>query len=88
MIEEMFFKCLLDVFWPVLPRDIFRNPIKSLWWSIFCKHSLQFSAFNYFCKKAPSWMFKWFLNSPWAIMSEVYLEHSQKSMVERFSENS
>ena len=34
MIEEMSFKCLLDVpFWIVLPRDIFRNPIKSLRWS-------------------------------------------------------
>ena len=34
---EMSSKCLLDVFWPVLPRNIFRNPIKSLWWSIFAK---------------------------------------------------
>ena len=38
MIEDMSFKCFLDVFWSVLPRDIFRNPIKSLWWSNFCEH--------------------------------------------------
>ena len=30
MIEEMSFKCLLDVpLWIVLPRDVFRNPIKT-----------------------------------------------------------
>ena len=39
------------------------------------------------CKKAASLMFKWVLNRPWA-MFEVYLEHSQKSMVESFCENS
>ena len=47
MIEEMVLKCLLDVpfwtldvtFWIVLPRDIFRNPIKSLRWSTFCEDS-------------------------------------------------
>ena len=33
-------------------------------------------------------MFKWFLNMPWAIMFEAYLEYSQKSMVESFCENS
>ena len=33
-------------------------------------------------------MFKWVLNRPWEIMSEAYLECSQKSIVERFCENS
>ena len=28
MNEDMFFKCLLDVFWTVLPRDVFVNPVK------------------------------------------------------------
>ena len=37
MIEEMSFKCVLDVFWTVLSIDVFRNPSKSLWWSIFAK---------------------------------------------------
>ena len=54
MIEKISFKYFLDVFWPVLPRDLFRNPIKSLWWSNFCKQSQRFSAVNYFYKKAPS----------------------------------
>ena len=40
----MFFKCLLNVFWTLLLRDVFRNPIKSLWWSIFAK------MVEYFCK--------------------------------------
>ena len=31
MIEEMSFKYLLDVFWPVFPRDVFRNPMKGLY---------------------------------------------------------
>ena len=44
MIEEMSFKCLLDIFWTVLPKDVFRNPIKSLWWSFFCKDIKQFLA--------------------------------------------
>ena len=57
MIEETSFKCLLDVFCPVLPRDIFRNPIQAV---------------NYFPKKAPSSMFEWDLNRPWTIMSKVY----------------
>ena len=37
MIGEMPFNFL--IFLTVLPQDIFRNPIKSLWWSIFvaCK---------------------------------------------------
>ena len=30
MIEAMSFKCLSDVFWPVLPRDVFPDPIKGL----------------------------------------------------------
>ena len=54
MIEKISFKYFLDVFWPVLPRDLFKNPIKSLWWSNFCKQSQRFSAVNYFYKKAPS----------------------------------
>ena len=33
-------------------------------------------------------MFEWVLNKPRAIMSEAYLEQSQKYMVERFCENS
>ena len=33
-------------------------------------------------------MFKWVLNRHWAIMSEEYLERSQKSMLEHFCENS
>ena len=41
MIEEMSLKYLLGVsFWTVLPRDIFRNSIKSLCWSIFEKSSI------------------------------------------------
>ena len=28
MIEDMSFKCRFDVVWTVLPRDVFRNPIK------------------------------------------------------------
>ena len=31
----MFFKCLM--FLTVLPRDVFKNPTKSLWWSFFAK---------------------------------------------------
>ena len=35
---EMSLKYILGVsFWTVLPRDVFRNSIKSLWWSIFKK---------------------------------------------------
>ena len=75
----MSFKCFLAI-----AKRLFRNPIKSLSCSIF---SNQFSAVNYFRKKAPSWIFKWVLNKPWAIMSEAYLEHSQKSMVECFCKN-
>ena len=44
MIEEVPFKCLLDVtFWTVLPGDILRNPIKSLRWRIFAKIVKDFS---------------------------------------------
>ena len=50
----MSFKCLLDIFWTVLPREAFRNPTKILWWSTFCKDIKRFLAVNYFCKKAPS----------------------------------
>ena len=35
----MSLKYLLDVFWTVLPKNVLGNPIKSLWWSIFCKDS-------------------------------------------------
>ena len=36
MIREVsFYKCLF--FFTVLPRNVFRNPVKSLWWSIFAK---------------------------------------------------
>ena len=88
---EMSFKCLLGVFWPVLPRDVFRNSIKSLSWIIFTNIVNNFQLLtivNYFCKKTSSQTFKWFLNMPWAIMFEAYLECSQKSMVESFCENS
>ena len=86
---EMSFKYLLDVpSWTVLPRDVFRNPIKSLRWGIFCEESQRFLAVNYFCKRAPSQMFKWALNRLWATMSEAYLELSQMSMVEHFCKNS
>ena len=37
MIEEMPFLCLVDAFWTVLARDVFRNPIKILWCSFFAK---------------------------------------------------
>ena len=47
MIEKISFKCL--IFLTVLPRDVFKNPTKGPWWSIFEK------IFNdYFYKKAPS----------------------------------
>ena len=39
-------------------------------------------------KNAPSYMFQWVLNRPWSIMSQAYLERSQKSVVEHFYENS
>ena len=45
------FKYLLDVFWPVLPRDIFRNLTKSLWWSNFCNPSNNFPPLTIFAKK-------------------------------------
>ena len=50
----MSFKCLLDIFWTVLPREAFGNPTKGLWWSTFCKDIKRFLAVDYFCKKAPS----------------------------------
>ena len=31
---------------------------------------------------------RWVLNRPWAIMSEAYLECSQKAIVDHFCENS
>ena len=62
MIEEMSFKCVLDVFWTVLSIDVFRNPIKSLWWSIFAKIVNDFQPLAIFAKKALSLMFKWVLN--------------------------
>ena len=75
MIEEMSFKCLLDVFWPMLPREVFRNPIKSLWWSNFCEHSNDFQPLIILQKKAPSQMFRWVLNRPWQ-----YLRHIQDAV--------
>ena len=36
---------------------------QNLWWSFFAKIVNDFSALNYFCKKA-SWMFDWVLNTP------------------------
>ena len=41
-----------------------------------------------FLQKALSEMFEWVLNRFWAIMSETYLKHSQKSKTEHFYENS
>ena len=35
MIREMSFKCLIFLTVYVYARDVFRNPIKSLWWSVF-----------------------------------------------------
>ena len=49
----MSFRCLLDS----IAKTHFRNPIKHLWWHIFCKDK-QILAVNYFCKKALSQMFK------------------------------
>ena len=48
---EMSFKCLLGVFWPVLPRDVFRNSIKSLLWIIFTNIVNNFQLFTIFAKK-------------------------------------
>ena len=52
MIEEMSFKYLLYVFWTVLPRNVFRNPIKSLWWSIFAKIVKNFQPLTVFLQKS------------------------------------
>ena len=38
-------------FLTVLPRDLFRNPIKSLWWSVFAKIVKDFQPFTIFAKK-------------------------------------
>ena len=49
MTEDMSFKCL--IFLNVLPRDLFRNPTKSLWWSIFAKIFKDFKSLTIFAKK-------------------------------------
>ena len=41
IIGEMSFKCL--IFLAVSPRDVFRNSVKSLWWSGFAKIVMTFS---------------------------------------------
>ena len=71
--NDMSFKCLLGVsFWTVLPRDVFSNSIKILWWSIFAKIVNDFSPLTIFAKKDPSFMFEWVLNKLWAKMPEAY----------------
>ena len=38
-------------FLTVLLRDVFRNPVKSLWWSVFAKIVNDFKPFTIFAKK-------------------------------------
>ena len=52
MIREKSFKSL--IFLAVCPRDVFRNPIISLWWSVSKIKNSWLFAVNYFCEKAPS----------------------------------
>ena len=46
-----------------------------------------FQLLTIFATKVPSQMFKWVLNRPWTIISEAYLECSQKYIVEHFCKN-
>ena len=49
MIGEISFKC--QFFLTVMSRDVFRNPIKSLWWNVFAKIVNDFQQLTIFAKK-------------------------------------
>ena len=88
MIEEMSFKCLLDCFRQYC-QEMYLEPKSKVYSEVFFAKIIKyFQLLTIFAKEAPSQVFEEALNRLWAIMSDAYLEQSQKFMVECFCENS
>ena len=81
----MSFKCYLDI---IAKRCILATQLKVYDEAFFAKIVNDFQPLTTFAKKASSQMFEWVQNRLCAMMSEAYLESSQKSMVEPFCKNS
>ena len=60
---QSIFSCIWEWKRGFTDPEAYLESSQNLWWSFFAKIVNEFSALNYFCKKA-SWMFDWVLNTP------------------------